>query len=173
MESTIESMLGKYEQGKISRRHFIEAVSVVAATAAYSPASMAAEPPAPIVPISANHIAISVADVKRSRDWYTRIFKLKLIQENEHYALLQWGNTQLVIRSATPQRPALVPGTVTHFMFGISPYDEAALFQTLKDQGLTPKKDLESALVRDPDNLIVQVGDSNMGIDKGYPPSSQ
>jgi hypothetical protein len=57
-------------------------------------------------------------------------------------------------------------------MFGVAPYDEAALFQTLKDQGLMPKKDLESALVRDPDNLTVQIGDEKMGLDVGSPPSS-
>jgi hypothetical protein len=56
-------------------------------------------------------------------------------------------------------------------MFGVSPYDEASLQQTLKAQGLEPKKDLESFLVRDPDNLIVQIGDRKMGLDIGYPAS--
>ena len=173
MESVLSTMLGNYEQGKVTRRQFIEAVSMLAATAATAPAALAAEPVAPIVPVSVNHIAISVSDLKRSKDWYTRILKLKVIQENDTFALLQFGNTQLVLRTKTPQRPALIPGTITHFMFGVSPYDEPALFQTLKDQGLTPKKDLESALVRDPDNLIVQIGDVKMGLDTGYPPSSQ
>jgi catechol 2,3-dioxygenase-like lactoylglutathione lyase family enzyme len=172
MESVLDTMLGKYEQGKVTRRQFIEAASMLAATAAATPAALAAAPPAPIVPVSVNHIAISVSDLKRSKDWYTRILKLKVIQENEHYALLQFGNTQLVLRSKTEQRPNLVPGTISHVMFGIAPYDEAALFQTLRDQGLTPRKDLESALVQDPDNLLVQIGDMKLGLDKGYPPSS-
>ncbi len=172
MESVLSTMLGNYEQGKVTRRQFIEAVSMLAATAAATPSALAAAPVAPIVPVSVNHIALSVSDLKRSKDWYTRILKLKVIQENATFALLQFGNTQLVLRTKTKQRPDLVPGTITHFMFGVEPYDEAALFQTLKDQGLTPKKDLESALVRDPDNLIVQIGDAKMGLDKGYPPSS-
>jgi catechol 2,3-dioxygenase-like lactoylglutathione lyase family enzyme len=171
MES-IGSMLGEYEQGRISRRQFIEAVSVVVAIAAGAPAALAAAPPAPIAPISVNHIAIAVSDLKRSRDWYTRIFKLKVVQENDHFALLQFGNTQLVLRSPTPDRAPTPAGTISHFMFGIAPYDEAALFQTLKDQGFTPRKDLESALIRDPDNLLVQVGDEKMGLDTGYPLSA-
>jgi catechol 2,3-dioxygenase-like lactoylglutathione lyase family enzyme len=172
MEAAIGSMLGEYEQGKITRRQFIEAVSVVAAVAVGAPTALAAEPPAPIVPISVNHIAMGVSDLKRSKDWYTRLFKLKVVRENEHFALLQFGNTQLVMRSPTKERPTVIPGTVNHFMFGIAPYDEAALFQTLKDQGFAPKKDLESALIRDPDNLVVQVGDLKMGLDTGYPLSS-
>ena len=171
-ESAIGSLLGKYEQGKLSRRRFIEAASIVAATAAYAPAALAVAPPAPIVPVSVNHIAISVSDLKRSKDWYTRILKLKVVQENDHFALLQFGNTQLVMRSPTKDRPPTVPGTISHFMFGVSPYDEAALFQTLKDQGFTPRKDLESALIRDPDNLLVQIGDEKMGLDTGYPLSA-
>ena len=54
-------------------------------------------------------------------------------------------------------------------MFGISRYNEPELFQTLRDQGLAPIKDLESALVRDPDNLLVQIGDEKLGLNTGYP----
>jgi len=172
MESAIGSILSDYERGKISRRQFIETVSIVAVAAASAPAALAAAPPAPIVPVSVNHIAMGVSDLKRSKDWYTRIFKLKVIQENDHFALLQFGNTQLVLRSPTKERPSVAPGTVNHFMFGISPYDEAALFQTLKDQGFDPTKDLDSAIIRDPDNLLVQVGDEKLGLDTGYPLSS-
>ena len=77
MEATIGSILGKYEQGKISRRQFIESVSVIAAASVYAPAELASDPPAPIVPVSVNHIAIGVSDLQRSKDWYTRILKLK------------------------------------------------------------------------------------------------
>ena len=108
MESVLSTMLGNYEKGKVTRREFIEAVSVLAGTAAMAPAALAAAPVAPIVPVSVNHIAISVSDMKRSKDWYTRILKLKVIQENDTFALLQFGNTQLVLRTTTAQRPTLV-----------------------------------------------------------------
>ena len=171
MESVLDTMLGKYEQGKVTRRQFIEAVSMLAATAATAPAALAADPVAPIVPVSVNHIAIGVSNLKRSKDWYTRVLKLKLVQETENLALLQFGETQLVLRPPTPAHPSTAVGTISHVMFGVSPYDEASLQQTLKAQGLEPKKDLESFLVRDPDNLIVQIGDRKMGLDVGYPAS--
>jgi catechol 2,3-dioxygenase-like lactoylglutathione lyase family enzyme len=172
MESVLSTMLGNYEKGKVTRRQFIEAVSALAATAAVAPSSLAAEPVAPLVPVSVNHIAISVSNLKRSKEWYTRILQLKLIQETETLALLQFGETQLVLRPATPARSTLGPGTISHVMFGVSPYDETTLQKTLKAQGLEPKKDLESFLVRDPDNLVVQIGDRKMGLDTGYPPSA-
>lgn len=170
MKSVLDTMLDHYEQGKVTRRQNIKAASMLAVTSDAAPAALAAAPLQPIV--SVNHIAISVSDLKRSRDRYTRILKLKVIQENEHYALLQFGNTQLVLRSKTKKRANLVPGTINHVMFGVAPYNGAALFQNLKDQGLDPKKDLKSALVKDPDNLLVQIGGSKMGLDTAYPESS-
>ena len=172
MESVVGRLLGSYEQGKITRRQFVEGVALLAAGTATAPAALSAEIVAPIVPVSINHIAISVSDVKRSTDWYTRILKLKVITQNEHFSLLQFGNTQLVVRSRTERRPTLVPGTVTHFMLGVAPYDEVALEATLKAQGLTPKKDMESFVVKDPDNLSVQIGEVKMGLDTGYPAAS-
>jgi catechol 2,3-dioxygenase-like lactoylglutathione lyase family enzyme len=170
-QSLVANLLSSYEQGAVTRRQFVEAVSILAATAALAPSALAAEPPAPIVPVSINHVAIGCSDVKRSTEWYCRIFKLKIIQQNDHYALLQFGNTQLVLRSPTKGRSD-VPGTISHVMFGVSPYDEPAMLDNLKAQGLTPHKDLASFLFRDPDNLLVQVGDERLGIDIGYPPSS-
>jgi hypothetical protein len=51
------------------------------------------------------------------------------VQQNKHYALLQSGNTQLVLRSKTEQRPTLVPRPV----------------------------DPESALIHDPDGLLGEI----------------
>jgi catechol 2,3-dioxygenase-like lactoylglutathione lyase family enzyme len=139
---------------------------------AAAPAAWAADPVAPITPVSVNHIAIGVSNLKRSKDWYTRVLKLKLVQETETLALLQFGETQLVLRPPTLAHPSASVGTISHVMFGVSPYDEGSLERTLKAQGLEPRKDLESFLVRDPDNLIVQIGDRKMGLDVGYPPSA-
>lgn len=176
MDSIVRSLLGSYEAGRLTRRQFVEGISLLAASAAVPSALAAPTPspvPAPLVPVSVNHIAMSVADVKRSTDWYSSLFRLKVIQQNEHYALLQFGNTQLVLRSPTPERPSVVAGQLNHFMFGLAPYDEAGLNSILEARGLKPRKDLESFLIRDPDNILVQVGDERMGIDKGYPPAEQ
>jgi len=180
-QSWISSMLGNYESGRISRRQFVEALSLLAA-GTVAPAALASAPGSsasataplqPLVPISINHIAIGVSDVNRSVEWYTQLLALKLIQRNEHYALLQFGDTQLVLRSPTEEHPHVQVGAISHVMFGLKPYDEPALKARLEAANLNPRKDLESFLIRDPDNLLLQIGDERMGIDKGYPPSAQ
>jgi catechol 2,3-dioxygenase-like lactoylglutathione lyase family enzyme len=179
--SWVSSMLNNYESGRISRRQFVEALSLLAAAAA-APAALASAPSGsaptaatlePLVPVSINHIAIGVSNINRSVEWYTQLLALKVVQRNEHYALLQFGDTQLVLRSPVADRPSVQAGTISHVMFGLKPYDEPTLKARLEAANLSPRKDLESFLIRDPDNLLVQIGDERLGIDKGYPPSSQ
>jgi catechol-2,3-dioxygenase len=105
-----------------------------------------------------NHIAISVSDLGRSRDWYCRMFGLEVIQESESSVLLGFGESMLVLR------PDPKPGTISHFMFGIDGYDAATLKARLKAEGLHPQQDSDSFHVRDPDGLDVQVGDRMLGL---------
>jgi len=108
-----------------------------------------------------NHIAISVSDLSRSTEWYCRMFGLRVIQQSAQSVLLGFGDSMLVLRE-DPN-----PGTISHFMFGVERYDEAALKAHLLANGLDPQKDLESFHVRDPDGLNVQVGDRQLGMAAG------
>jgi catechol 2,3-dioxygenase-like lactoylglutathione lyase family enzyme len=105
-----------------------------------------------------NHIAISVSDLQRSKQWYCRMFGLKLIQESEDSVLLGFGQSMLVLRRST------FPGTISHFMFGIDSYVASDLAMRLKAENLEPQKDSDSFHVRDPDGLDVQVGDRMLGL---------
>ena len=111
--------------------------------------------------VTVNHVAISVSNLKRSRDWYCRMFGLRLIQESEQSVLLGFGNSMLVLR-VDP-----TPGTISHFMLGIDRFDAEELKTRLADQGLQPRRDAESFHVRDPDGLDVQVGDKGLGLSTG------
>lgn len=108
-----------------------------------------------------NHVAISVSDLQRSKEWYCRTFGLRVIQENPESVLLGFGESMLVLREEG------APGTVSHFMFGIDFYDAAELRARLSAVGLEPQEDLESFHVRDPDGLNVQVGDRGLGLSAG------
>ncbi|MEJ0017869.1 MAG: VOC family protein [Acetobacteraceae bacterium] len=119
------------------------------------------EPETTVKAATVNHIAISVSDLRRSTEWYCRMFGLRVIQQSEQSALLGFGESMLVLRE-DPN-----PGTISHFMFGLERYDEAALKAHLLANGLDPQKDLESFHVRDPDGLNVQVGDRALGLGAG------
>jgi catechol 2,3-dioxygenase-like lactoylglutathione lyase family enzyme len=111
-----------------------------------------------------NHIAITVSDLQRSKEWYCRMFGLDVIQESEKSVLLRFGHTMLVLRPGDGKTEA---GTISHFMFGLDAFDPAALDAQLREQGLEPQRDAESFHVRDPDGLDVQVGDRMLGLEKG------
>jgi catechol 2,3-dioxygenase-like lactoylglutathione lyase family enzyme len=108
-----------------------------------------------------NHIAISVSDLTRSKDWYQQTFGLRLIQESAESVLLGFGESMLVLRAEG------MPGTISHFMFGIDDYDADALRAKLAAAGLEPQADSNSFHVRDPDGLNVQVGDRGLGLTSG------
>ena len=119
------------------------------------------EPEQMVKAVTVNHIAISVSDLSRSTEWYCRVFGLRVIQQSGQSALLGFGESMLVLRE-DPN-----PGTISHFMFGLERYDEAALKAQLLANGLDPQKDLDSFHVRDPDGLNVQVGDRGLGLGAG------
>ena len=73
-----------------------------------------------------NHIAISVSDLARSKDWYCQIFGLRLIQESAESVLLGFGESMIVLRAEG------TPGIISHFMFGIEGYDADVLRAKLK-----------------------------------------
>ena len=111
--------------------------------------------------VTVNHIAISVSNLKQSRDWYCKMFGLRLIQESDQSVLLGFGDSMLALRVDS------TPGTISHFMFGIDRFDAGALKTRLADHGLQPRRDAESFHVRDPDGLDVQVGDKGLGLSTG------
>jgi catechol 2,3-dioxygenase-like lactoylglutathione lyase family enzyme len=111
--------------------------------------------------VTVNHIAISVSDLRRSKEWYCKTFGLRLIQESDQCVLLGFGESMLALR------PDANPGTISHFMFGIDQFDAANLEARLRDKGLDPQKDSDRFHVRHPDGLDVQVGDKRLGLATG------
>ncbi|SDS98463.1 VOC family protein [Bradyrhizobium canariense] len=108
--------------------------------------------------VTVNHIAITVSDLARSKEWYCRIFGLRVIQQSAESVLLGFGESMLVLR------PGDNPGTVSHFMFGLAVYDAGLIEARLAAEGLAPQKDSDSFHVRDPDGLDVQFGDRMLGL---------
>jgi catechol 2,3-dioxygenase-like lactoylglutathione lyase family enzyme len=102
-----------------------------------------------------------VSDLRRSKDWYVKMFGLRVIQESAESVLLGFGESMLVLR------PDTAPGTVPHFMLGIDRFDAKSLEAALRAQGLDPQKDSDSFHVRDPDGLNIQVGDKGLGLSTG------
>ena len=150
MEKTINGLLASYDKGHINRRQLVGGLVMMAAGSNASAAGAQAKA------VSVNHIAITVADVKKSSKFYQDVFGMSVGLEDEKSAALRFGDCGLIIRGGKN------PGTISHFMMGVNNYDADKLLAELKGHGLDPRKDQDSFHVRDPDGMDVQIGDKDM-----------
>jgi len=162
----LESIVIEYERGTISRRALIAQLTALGAMMAGLPVAGAAEeaapppPPPPEVPppdpeptfkaTGLDHIALSVTDVQRSREWYVKHLGLQVTSENRNSAFLSCGdNFVALFRSDTP--------AMHHYSYALPEYDVAEAEARLKAAGLEPRREGSRIYFPDPDGLIVQV----------------
>jgi catechol 2,3-dioxygenase-like lactoylglutathione lyase family enzyme len=147
MERIISGMLKEYECGRVSRRRLIRGLSAL--TLAASPA-LAAE--STFKGVGLNHIAIRVADVRRSREFYQKHLGLPLIRESETSCFLKMGDEFLTLFKN--ERPGL-----DHYCVAIENFKPDAVMSELNRQGLKPRRPTGTDRIYfpDPDGLEVQL----------------
>jgi catechol 2,3-dioxygenase-like lactoylglutathione lyase family enzyme len=165
LETIVTKLLAQYERGSLTRRDLITGVAALAASSAVSfagqsePRTVASSSPdslQSVVAVDINHVGINVTDIERSVEWYTSIFGLKTLVKSKEVAVLGYrdagaNGTTFVFRTSTKPE-------INHFMFGINNFDAALLAEYLKARGLTPRNDVLSFHVKDPDGIDVQLG---------------
>jgi catechol 2,3-dioxygenase-like lactoylglutathione lyase family enzyme len=148
MTRVIESMLERYEQGRIGRRELVAALAGLAGAGR----SGAAEP-STFRAHGLNHIALRVADIPRSRDFYRKHFGMPVLTESQGSCFLGIGKEHFL----TLFRGAR--GELDHYCIAIENFRPDAVIQELQRQGL--KADRPSGTDRiylpDPDGIRVQV----------------
>lgn len=163
----LESIVIEYERGGISRRTLIARLTAVGAMMAGLPAAAArdlgqdATPPPPeggpqqeseptFKATGLDHIALSVTDVQRSREWYVKHLGLRVTSESRNSAFLSCGDNFLALfRAETP--------AMHHYSYALAEYDVADAEARLKAAGLEPRREGGRIYFPDPDGLIVQV----------------
>lgn len=165
MDPVISALIDRYEAGRLSRRELVSGLSALAAAGAAAPAlAQPAAPPA-LKPVGLDHVSILVSDLKRSADFYGRVFGLVTVSEDKANKILRLGRAGsvatagagpgAVIVSLREQPPA---GKVDHWAFKIEGFNTAAATETLKAHGLTPDRNIEYGFhVKDPDGVVVQM----------------
>jgi catechol-2,3-dioxygenase len=145
MESIISAMLGRYEEGKISRRQLVGGLTAVAAA---SPTAQAA--PSTFQGVEINHVALNVADLQRSRDFYQKHLGLPVVQESAGSCFLGMGKNFLTLfrngRSG-----------MDHYCIAIENYDVAKVAARLETEGLHPRRTEDRVYFPDPDGFTVQL----------------
>lgn len=147
MERIISGILEEYERGNVSRRHLIQSLAALALAAPPAPAAEST-----FKGVGLNHIAIRVADIRRSREFYQKHLGLPLIRESEASCFLKMGDEFLTL--FMNERPGL-----DHYCVAIENFKPEAVMSELNRQGLKPRRPAGTDRIYfpDPDGLEVQL----------------
>ena len=159
MEHIIATLLRDFEQGKMTRRQLIQSLAVAAAAAS----SVRAVPAVAADGLGAkalaiNHVSYQVADYKKSRDFYSSLFGMKVSNDDGMQCRLSFGNNILIARN----RPSGTP-KVDHIAYTLEGWDtdknvRPAVEAELKRRGLEIRTTQGGFHVKDPDGFEVQMG---------------
>ena len=147
MEGSISRLLEYYDRGKISRRHLVRGLAVLAAGAASSTAA-----PSTFQARDLNHVALNVTDVARSKDFYTKLLGMPVVGESPSSCFLGLGRNFLALFRNSQ-------AGVNHYCISIEDYRVGPVTEELRRQGLNPRQPRGTARVYfdDPDGIEVQL----------------
>ncbi len=139
---TIENLVNKFEQKKLTRRELVASllVTTAAITTSTNTTAQGVEPVA--IGRSMNHVSLSVTDVNRSADFYNRVLGMNIISRPANGGLnMGLGNESFLGLYNLPD-----PGGMHHLCIGVENYNADALAERLLDH------DIEASVNRDAAN---------------------
>lgn len=154
-------LLADHEAGAISRRQLVtRLMGLGAALATLETTGRAQETEA--TPDTASerptfrakkldHIALDVADVPRSRDFYMKHLGLRVIRGDER-AMFLGAERDFFLTLFRAEKPAL-----NHYCYGIDLYDPDTAVASLRAAGIEPRRTGGRIYFTDPDGLTVQI----------------
>ena len=154
-----DALLNQYETKHLSRRQLLSAL--VASAAGVSAAPAAAQDPA-AVGRSMNHVSLSVSNVERSADSYSRVLGMEIISRPANGGL----NMGLGSESFLGLYELGDPGRMHHLCIGVDNYNPDRLAERLSDHGIYASVNRDPAnrtsggdqlYFTDPDDTLVQL----------------
>ena len=142
MEKQIEDLVTRFENKNMSRRELVRSLIGLAGTMLASP-MLSAQQTAPVaIGKSMNHVSLSVADVNRSADFYSRVLGMQIISRPANGGL----NMGLGSESFLGLYQLQSPGSMHHLCIGVEDYDADIMAARLAAHGIT------ASISRDPAN---------------------
>ena len=177
------SKLAEFEEGKISRRTLIQALTVASTTTTAARAALAPDPA--LRPALVNHISYTCPDFHAAADWYSRVFNLDQVAPRKNDVTLPFGKagekpynisatdvplTHLIIRSRDPQageggaQKRKPRALINHIAYTIADFDAGRVRAELKRLGFpNPREDGEHSFhVKDLNGYDVQISGVSM-----------
>ena len=146
MEQQLDSLISEYENGIISRRQLLVALTAMTLTRAAAQSSGFAAK-------SLNHVTLAVSDIDQSRRFYEAVLGTSVISTQSNGVNLGLGESFLGIYKIDDAP------RIHHFCVGLDHYgvDEAA--EKLREMGISPyvREDKPEVYFQDPDGITVQL----------------
>ena len=161
MEHLISKLLQEFEQGKMTRRDLVRMIALTAA-AAVNGAAAQAQSASPAKAVNFNHISYQVANYRRSRDFYSSLFGMKVTEDDgKDQCRLEFGDGILVVRNAS-SRPGAKVG-IDHIAYTLANWDadknvKPAVVAEMKRRGIAVEVGEIDLHITDPDGLTIQMG---------------
>jgi predicted enzyme related to lactoylglutathione lyase len=152
METGLEALVHDYDRGRLTRRQLLARLHGLIAVAAGARA-FAAEgqrPGSTFQAVGLNHIALTVGDIRRSREFYARHLGLTVSSESDTRCFLTFGTGFLALFRGRQ------PG-MDHYCYSVEDYRVDAAAERLRRQGIEPRIEGSRIYFDDPDGLEVQL----------------
>jgi catechol 2,3-dioxygenase-like lactoylglutathione lyase family enzyme len=159
MEHIIAKLLHDFEHGHMTRRQLIQSLALASA-AASGAAPVAAAGGTGFKATTVNHISYSVADYRKTRDFYADLLGMKVTQDDgKNQCYLAFGDSFIIPRNGREGQPTPLVG---HIAITVENFDLKTAKAELERRGLTPREDQESYHVKDPDGFDLQISSKEM-----------
>jgi catechol-2,3-dioxygenase len=151
MDKVITDLVTQFDAGTLSRRQLIQGLTVLAAAGAAAPA---AAQTTPFKSTRIDHVSIQTSNLRRSIEFYQKIFGLSVLNEDKENEISRMGVTKTIV-SLHHKQPFAV---VDHFAIAIDGFDRDATTKALAELGLKAEENLDYGFyVRDPEGVPVQI----------------
>ncbi len=160
MEHLLDDLVGRFEQGQCSRRELLATLGALVAIGRVGSAAALRAPP--FVCRELNHITVRVSDLGRSKQFYSKLLNLKVLNEDRYTCRLSLGRGVLSLWQDS------APG-FDHWCVGVAPFTQArasaqdrtrdSVRDMLQRDGFSLRQDEgdSTIYVRDPDGNVVQL----------------
>ena len=162
MHSFISSLVSSFERGTMTRRQLISALTGITAAAGLAPrvaSGIETRADDPTFQATAlNHVALSVTDVGRARDFYMKHLGLTVASESRFSCFLRCREKNFVALFRSEK------AGMNHYCYSIEQYEPGEVVETLKSQELKPRRQGNRVYFDDPDGLEVQLAAKSHGV---------
>jgi len=151
----IEASVEQFISGRISRRELISTLTGIAAVSPFGGAQGPTRETS-FEALSLNHIALTVTDLDRSREFYVKTLGMTVNRSSPNSCFLDFGDSFLALFRGNNPR-------MHHYCYSVRDYGVEQAARKLRSIGIEPRIEGNRIYFPDPDGLTVQLASASPG----------